>query len=196
MGQAIKSRERVYNYGEVFTSDELVEDMLQLAPNELCRIDSRYLEPACGTGNFLEPILIKKLNQAKKYKRIIREYEQQSLMALGSIYGIELLKDNVEECRDRLFQIWLEEYRATFKNKVVDDVIKSARFIVDRNIVCANALTMKNDLGEPIVFSEWSIIMHGKMQRKEFLFDEQLDSGETELRQYVCDYRRIWEDAD
>lgn len=196
MGQDIKSRERVYNYGEVFTSDELVEDMLQLAPNELCRIDSRYLEPACGTGNFLEPILRKKLNQAKKYKRIIREYEQQSLMALGSIYGIELLKDNVEECRDRLFQIWLEEYRATFKNKVVDDVIKSARFIVDRNIVCANALTMKNDLGEPIVFSEWSIIMHGKMQRKEFLFDEQLDSGETELRQYVCDYRRIWEDAD
>lgn len=195
MGQDIKSRERVYNFGEVFTSEELVEDMLLLAPNELYRIDSRYLEPACGTGNFLEPILRKKLNQAKKYKRIIREYEQQSLMALGSIYGIELLEDNVEECRERLFQIWFEEYRSAFKTKIVDDVIKSARFIVDRNIVCANALTMKNDLGEPIVFSEWSIIMPGKMQRKEFLFDEQLNSGETELRQYVCDYRRIWEDV-
>lgn len=195
MSKEIKSKERVYKYAEVFTSDELVEDMLQLAPNELCRIDSRYLEPACGTGNFLEPILKKKLEQAKRYKKIIREYEQQALLALGSIYGIELLLDNAQECRDRLFKIWKDEYYTLYKKRISEDVLKGARFIIDRNIVCADALTMKDAFGKSIIFSEWSIIINGKMQRREFQFNENVNSSDIQLRQYVCDYRRIWEDV-
>jgi len=196
----IKSKERVFNHAEVFTSEKLVKQMLGLVDNELYRIDSKFLEPACGTGNFLEPVLVEKLNCVqKKYRRIMREYEQQSLLALGSIYGIELLEDNVEECRNRLYDIWFNNYSSLFKENVNDDVIKSALFIVERNIVCGDALTMTNDVGGPIVFSEWSIIVQGKMQRKDFCYnreDEDVSELNCFLRQYVTDYRRIWENVD
>lgn len=196
----IKSRKRVMEYGEVFTSDKLVSEMLSLVDNELYRIDSKFLEPACGTGNFLEPVLRTKLDQVKKkYKKIIREYEQQSLLALGSLYGIELLQDNIAECRERIFLIWHEEYKTLYKRKVNADVIESARFIVKRNIVCGDALRMVDLFGKPIVFSEWSIVTPGKMQRKDFCYNRENDDiGELNilLSQYVTDYRRLWINGD
>lgn len=82
-----------------------------------------------GTGKFLEPILKKKLEQAKRYKKIIREYEQQALLALGSIYGIELLLDNAQECRDRLFKIWKDEYYTLYKKRISEDVLKGLLLI-------------------------------------------------------------------
>lgn len=202
MPSYIKSKERVFNYAEVFTSEEIVNEMLDLVDNQLVRIDSRFLEPACGTGNFLEPVLRRKmLLVKKKYKKIQSEYEQQALLALGSVYGIDILQDNVCECRKRLLDIWINEYRMIFKKCISDEIIKSAEFIISKNIVWGDALTMQTGENEKIIFSEWSIITSGKFQRRDFRYDKLHETGNEEdfsselLKQYVCDYRRIWEDV-
>ena len=200
MSDDYKTKERVKEYGEVFTSDKIVDDMLSLVDNELYRIDSRFLEPACGTGNFLEPILKRKLVEVKrKYRKVQVEYEQQSLLALGAVYGIELLPDNTEECRNRLYNIWLSDYKALFKSKVDSDVIKGARYILSKNIICGDAIKMIDNNDEKIVFSEWSLIISGKIQRKDYCYSTEVTGVEEPdvlLNQYVSNYRRIWEYVD
>lgn len=201
---SIKSKERVFDYAEVFTDEDTVEEMLSLVENQMCRVDSRFLEPACGTGNFLEPVLREKLSYVKKkYQKVLSEYEQQSLLALGSLYGIDILEDNVQDCRNRLFEIWQDTYAKVSKRNTSDDVEKSARFILEKNIVWGDALTMLTGLGEKIVFSEWSIVLQGRFQRRDFRYDklqgEEKNDNEAYstqmLKQYTCDYRRIWNDV-
>lgn len=183
----VKSRQRVADHGEVFTADREVNAMLDLVKQETERVDSRFLEPACGDGNFVAEILRRKLEAAKKRaippkkkKPLLMEYEKQSVIAVASIYGVDLLVDNVQACRERLYEIWDKEYVAICKKEVNDDCRAAVRFILSRNIVCGNALSLKvvdnegNDTDEPIVFSEWSFIMGDKMQRKDFRFDKLL----------------------
>src|SRR3954449_13612217 len=99
-GGQIRSRQRVADHGEVFTPDWLVEDMLDLVKDESERIDARFLEPACGSGNFLVPVLTRKLTTVHaRYGKSDFERRHQALLGLMSIYGIELLDDNVAECR-------------------------------------------------------------------------------------------------
>ena len=116
MNTQIKSKQRVEDHGEVFTAEREVNAMLDLVNTESERVDSRFLEPACGDGNFLSEILRRKLDVAKRLsvpprKRKIQpaEFEKQSVIAVTSIYGIDLLIDNVISCRKRLFQIWYKE---------------------------------------------------------------------------------------
>ena len=213
----IKSKERVAAHGEVFTAEREVNAMLDLVKQETERIDSRFLEPACGTGNFLVKILERKLDMVKKkYRRSPLDYEKNSILALSSIYGVDVLSDNATACRERLYKIWNKAYKSVCKKDVNLDVQKSADFILQRNIVCGNALSLKRvdetgcDTAEPIVFSEWAFVMGSKMQRKDYTFDELLrleestskptdangpsDEGKF-LKQYVTDYRRLWSDA-
>lgn len=186
MGQ-VKSRQRVADHGEVFTADREVNAMLDLVKQETERVDSRFLEPACGDGNFVAEILRRKLEAAKKRaippkkkKPLPMEYEKQSVIAVASIYGVDILIDNVQACRERLYNIWNKEYEAVCKKEVNDDCRAAVKFILSRNIVCGNALSLKvvddegNDTEEPIVFSEWAFIMGDKMQRKDFRFDKLL----------------------
>lgn len=197
------NRDRLSAYGEYFTPPEIVSEMLKMVETQLERIDSRFLEPACGTGNFLVPVLEKKLQLAyRQYRKIPFEYEQQALLALGSIYGIELQMDNVNVCRDRLFSIWERAYKKVCKQQCSEDTIKSARYIIDRNIVCGDALTMKDDQDGPIVLSEWAFIMPRKLQRTDYLFASlsNADNARSEdasvfLEKHVMDYRRIWENV-
>jgi len=183
----VKSRQRVADHGEVFTADREVNAMLDLVKQETERVDSRFLEPACGDGNFVAEILRRKLEAAKKRaippkkkKPLPMEYEKQSVIAIASIYGVDLLIDNVQVCRERLYEIWDKEYEAICKKEVNDDCRAAVKFILSRNIVCGNALSLKvvddegNDTDEPIVFSEWAFIMGNKMQRKDFRFDKLL----------------------
>ena len=183
----VKSRQRVADHGEVFTADREVNAMLDLVKQETERVDSRFLEPACGDGNFVAEILRRKLEAAKKRaippkkkKPLPMEYEKQSVIAVASIYGVDLLIDNVQACRERLYEIWDEEYKTICKKEVNDDCRAAVKFILSRNIVCGNALSLKvvddegNDTDEPIVFSEWAFIMGDKMQRKDFRFDKLL----------------------
>jgi hypothetical protein len=177
----VKSKKRVADHGEVFTSEREVNAMLDLVKHEAERIDSRFLEPACGDGNFLVEILKRKLNVVKrKYKRSPMEYEKYSVLAVSSLYGVDLLLDNVLTCRERLYNTWNEEYTLICKKEINEECRKSIKFILERNIVCGNALSLKkvNDNGEdtfePIVFSEWSLLTGLVIQRNDYTFDKLL----------------------
>ena len=187
MAKMIKSRERVTDHGEVFTGEREVNAMLDLVKQETDRVDSRFLEPACGDGNFLAEILRRKLAAAKKRaipprkrKPIPLEFEKQSVIAVASLYGVDILIDNVIACRDRLYNIWNEEYEAICGKETDNQCREAVRFILSRNIVCGNALSLKVvdengiDTDEPIIFSEWAFVMGDKMQRKDFRFDKLL----------------------
>ena len=98
--QQVRSRQRVADHGEVFTGEREVNAMLDLVEQETERIDSRFLEPACGTGNFLAEILRRKLRVvAARYRRGRLDYERYGVLAVSSIYGIDILEDNVIACR-------------------------------------------------------------------------------------------------
>ena len=192
MTRQVKSKQRVADHGEVFTADREVNAMLDLVKQETERVASRFLEPACGDGNFVAEILRRKLEAAKKRaipprkkKPLPMEFEKQSVIAVASIYGVDFMMDNVLTCRERLYKIWNKEYEAICKKEVSEDCRAAIRFILSRNIVCGNALSLKvvddkgNDTEEPIIFSEWSFVMGNKMQRKDYRFDKLL-SGDYE----------------
>src|SRR5580765_7148954 len=103
----IRSKKRVADHGEVFTPRWLIESMLDLVKGETERIDSRFLEPACGSGNFLVPIVKRKLAAVElKYgKAADFEKHHYALLALMCIYGIELLADNIAECRANMLEV-------------------------------------------------------------------------------------------
>ena len=187
MAQQIKSKQRVADHGEVMTGEREVNAMLDLVKQETERVDSRFLEPACGDGNFLAEILRRKLEAAKrratpprKKEPLPAEFEKQSVIAITSVYGVDILMDNVLACRERLYGIWNEAYEAICGSGVSEDCRAAVRFILSRNILCGNALSLKTvdeagkDTDEPIVFSEWSFIMGTRLQRKDFRFDKLL----------------------
>lgn len=178
----VKSKKRVTDHGEVFTSHREVNDMLDLVKHETENIDSRFLEPACGTGNFLVEILKRKLKIVeKRYSKNQIEYERYAILALSSIYGVELLSDNVKICRERLLGIFTHFYMNNFK-KGKSDILKSAEFILNRNILCGDALTLKTPNGkEMIVFSEWSFVKGSFIKRKDFVFEELIQNKSTDL---------------
>lgn len=170
----VKSKQRVRDHGEVFTPDFIVNDMLDLVKNETERIESRFLEPACGDGNFLVPILEKKLEVVKKkYSKSQIEYERNAIMALAGLYGVELLEDNVTQCKKRLFDIFSKYYKGKFKKRAREDFLKSAEYILSKNILWGNALTLKtaNKKSQPIVFSQWSRFGN-KIIREDYYFEE------------------------
>ena len=128
----VKSKARVTDHGEVFTAQREVNAMLDLVKQETERIDSRFLEPACGDGNFLAEILRRKLAAVKaRYKKSAADYEKYAVMAVTSIYGVDLLQDNVEDCRRRLFAIWDEEYTANCRHECRDECREAVRFILE-----------------------------------------------------------------
>lgn len=213
MEKQIKSRRRVADHGEVYTAEREVKAMCDLVSDECNRIDSRFLEPACGDGNFLAEILTRKLSIVKKkYRKSVIDYEKNSLLAISSLYGVDILADNVAACRERLWRIWYKEYKSVCKTAYNDDTAKSVQFVLSKNIVCGNALTLMcvddegRDTDTPIVFSEWAFIMGANMQRQDFTFaellnrDEQTSLDDTSdegkfIRRYVCNYRRLWENG-
>ncbi len=146
----VKSKKRVADHGEVFTSEREVNAMLDLVKQETERIDSRFLEPACGTGNFLVEILRRKLEVVKnRYKKSQSEYERYAVIAVSSIYGVDLLQDNVEEARKRLFITFDEQYTSFYKANCKEACRLSIKFILERNILRGNALTLQADNDEP-----------------------------------------------
>jgi len=171
----VRSKQRVANYGEVFTPDWMVKAMLDLVKQETERIDSRFLEPACGHGNFLAAILTRKLNVVEeKYKKSQLEFERYSILAVGSIYGIDLQLDNIKEARERLVGIFTERYSRLFKSDVKGDCIRSISFVLEKNIVVGDALEMTIAKGSevPIVFSGWSLPFNdSRVQRHEYVFE-------------------------
>jgi len=164
----IKSRKRVADHGEVFTPAWMVDAMLDLVKNESERIDSRFLEPACGSGNFIVKVLQRKLAAVeRKFGKCDFEKQHYALLALMCIYGIELLADNIAECRANMLEI-LTKYLDIDET---DDQCRAASYVLSQNLVHGDALTMCCSSGEPITFAEWGYLGKGKFQRRDFRFD-------------------------
>ena len=186
----IKSRERVRERGEVFTAAREVNAMLDLVKDETENIDSTFLEPACGDGNFLDEVLRRKLAVCKKrYGKSAADYEKMSFLACTTLYGVDIMADNVARCRERLFETWEDSFgRANTpgspRSDFHDRVSAAVRKVFEKNILLGNALSMKrvdekgNDLDEPIVFTEWKFALGDKLKREEFRFDVLLDKAE------------------
>ena len=186
--QQVKSRERVQQHGEVFTNEREVNAMLNLVKHETERIDSRFLEPACGDGNFLAEILRRKLrvcrNLVEQRKNTQLEYEKNTVLAVSSIYGIELLPDNAMTCRERLFRIFCDEYHALYGDSVKVECMHSIRYLLSKNIIIGNALTYHrvDNPDEWIIISEWSLLGGGMMNRRDYEFCYLVgDSQENDL---------------
>ena len=210
----VKSKKRVAGYGEVYTAPREVNAMLDLVKQETERIESRFLEPACGNGNFLIEVLTRKLVKiAAQYGKNRLEYERYAVSAIASLYGIEILEDNVLECRGRLYNYFTVQYIDRFGFFQNDDLPATVKYILSRNIIWGNALTLQT-VGEnprPIVFSEWSFLMGGMVKRRDFLFLELLYQSENNAMPLFSDtsedvfipepekefspahYLRIWE---
>lgn len=164
----IKSRKRVADHGEVFTPAWMVDAMLDLVKEESERIDSRFLEPACGSGNFIVKVLQRKLAAVeRKFGKSVFEKQHYALLALMCIYGIELLADNIAECRANMLEI-LAEYLSLDES---DDLHRAATHVLSQNLVHGDALTMRAHDGQPITFAEWGYLGKGKFQRRDFRFD-------------------------
>ena len=164
----IKSKKRVADHGEVFTPPGMVEAMLNLVNDETERIDSRFLEPACGSGNFLVRILQRKLGAVEiKFRKSEFEKRHYALLALMCTYGVELLTDNIAECRANLLEI-LADYLNLNES---DDLYRTASYVLSQNLVHGDALTMRTHDGQPIAFAEWGYLGKGKFQRRDFRFD-------------------------
>ena len=178
MGKQVVSKKRVTDHGEVYTGKREVNAMLDLVKQETERIESRFLEPACGTGNFLTEILQRKLRIVEsRYRKSQLEYERNTVLAVSSIYGIDILEDNVLECRKRLFDIFDHKYTSLFKEAAKDGCRKAVKYIFERNIIWGDALTLKT-VGynpQPIVFSEWSPVNGSMLKRRDFTFHGLLD---------------------
>jgi hypothetical protein len=164
----VKSKQRIADHGEVFTPAWMVEAMLNLVKDEIERIDSRFLEPACGSGNFLVQILRRKLAAVElKYGKSDFERRHFALLALMCLYGIELLPDNIAECRANLLEIFAE-YLALDPS---DDLYRAAANVLSQNLVHGDALSMRTHDGLPITFAEWGYVGKGKFQRRDFRYD-------------------------
>lgn len=164
----VKSKQRVADHGEVFTPAWMVEAMLDQVREETERIDSRFLEPACGSGNFLVRVLRRKLIAVElKFGKSDFEKRHYALLGLMCIYGIELLDDNIAECRDNLLEVFADYLNLDES----DDFYRAAIYVLAQNLVHGDALTMRTNLGQPIVFAEWGYLGKGKFQRRDFRFD-------------------------
>lgn len=174
----IKSKARVRDHGEVFTPDFIVSDMLNLVRQETERIESRFLEPACGSGNFLIEVLKRKLEVVRnRYRKNQFEYERYAIVAISSIYGIDILPDNIEECKQRLFSIFDREYTGLFQNACNQSCRESAKFILSKNILLGDALTLKTiDGKEPIIFAEWSSLNETMHKRRDYTLANLLEN--------------------
>ena len=164
----IRTKKRVADHGEVFTPEWMVDAMLDLVKEESERIDSRFLEPACGSGNFLVKVLKRKLCAVElKFGKSEFEKRQYALLALMCAYGIELLEDNIIECRANMLEVMADYLRID----EADDLYRAASHVLSLNLIQGDALSMKGHDGAPITFSEWGYLGKGKFQRRDFRLD-------------------------
>ena len=170
----VKSKQRVADHGEVFTPAWMVEAMLDLVKDETERMDSRFLESACGDGNFLTQILRRKLAAVElKYAKSDFERQHYALLALMCIYGIELLPDNIAECRANLLEIFAEYLNLA----PADDLYRAALLVLSQNLVHGDALSMRTQNALPITFAEWGYLGKGRFQRRDFRYDNLTQSS-------------------
>ena len=187
----VKSKRRVTEYGEVFTAEREVKAMCDLVKAETKRIDSRFLEPACGEGAFLTEILRRKLEEVKsRYVESPSDYKTNAMIAISSIYGVDILADNVEACRKKLYEIWDTAYTESVAERASDQCREAVKYILRENIICGNTLAMLKADGTPIVFSEWSMLTGCRMRRRSYTMQELINENEAQTDIYQMGLER------
>ena len=178
MEEQVISKERVADHGEVLTAKREVDAMLDLVKQETERIESRFLEPACGNGNFLTAILERKLAVVeRRYGKSQLEFERNAFAAVASLYGVDILSDNVSQCRERLFAVFDAVYERLFPQTSKAGCRDAIRFVLAHNIVWGDALDLKtcDTPRRPIVFSEWSPVNGSLFKRRDYMLSFMLD---------------------
>lgn len=164
----IKSKQRVADHGEVFTPGWLIEAMLDVVKGEASRIESRFLEPSCGSGNFLVRVLQRKFAVVElKCGKTGSERRYHALLSMMCTYGIELLEDNIAECRANMLAVFAD----FLKIKESDELYRAASYVLSLNIVHGDSLEMRTNSDDPITFAEWRYLGKGQFQRQDFRLD-------------------------
>lgn len=167
----IKSKKRVNDYGEVFTADKEVNAMLDLVNDEIEKIDSTVLEPACGEGAFILKIFERKMNIVKQYSWNGWIKEFMILRAVSGIYGVDIQKDNVMICRKKLF-IKAQSYITNPTNGFT----KMLHELIERNIICGNTISASTISNKPLIFNEWFFKTNGEILRKQVKYTDLLEN--------------------
>ena len=172
MERQVKSKQRVSDFGEVYTAHRQVTDMLDLIPAEAVGIDTTYLEPACGNGNFIIEIL------KRKFALITAKdpwtYSIFMLRCVASVYGVDIQKDNTMETVDRIVAATEKVYEKAFHRLPNTLVTDAVRKIALRNIVWGNTLTGETGDGDPLSFHEWDIREDGSIMSKEYALTDMI----------------------
>ena len=188
--ELVVSQKRVVDFGEVYTSPSMVNTMLDQIRQETERIESRFFEPACGTGNFLAEILRRKLAiVVRRYGNSQLEFERYSVLSVCSIYGIDKLKDNVLECRKRLYEIFMKSYKNSFESDCKLLCIESIQYILQKNVLFGDALSLTNlDRDkDPIIFAEWTLVNGSMIKRRDYTLANLLTHKDTEGATIISD---------
>ena len=182
----IKSSTRVKDLGEVFTPKKTVNLMLNQPEikEKIQDLTATFLEPSAGEGAFLFEILKRKMHVAEKQSQTEKEYEENCLIALSTLYGIEIMEDNVEMLVMNMIMTFTEIYSGAVISKFSaknpnTHVLKSAQIIIKANIAQGDTLKGTAADGKPIIFSEWKLIKGRtkKVERLEYTFQSILDGG-------------------
>ncbi len=189
-------RQRIIDHGEVFTPPELVNHMLDLVAHECERVDSRFLEPACGDGNFLAEVLRRKLLTVdRKHAHNSEKWARDATLAVSSLYGIDLLADNIAACGVRLLEVVRDAHVTRFKTPLPEAVACAIAYILSKNIVQGDALTLRTSAGLPIVFPEWSPVNGSMLKRRDFKFDHLIQSGHYSSKTHKTLFSDLGEDV-
>lgn len=175
INEQIKSRKRVSDFGEVYTNDREIEAMIALVAKEAYKIETTFLEPSCGNGNFLIAVLKRKMRTVvEQFYDNKLNFEIYTLVAVSSIYGIDIQEDNIKESRKRILRSVVNIIKKVFNDEPTSRLLKSIRFILNKNILCGDFLSCKLANGEPILLSEWKITDNYYFRRKDFLLEHSL----------------------
>lgn len=166
-----KSKKRTVDFGEVYTNRKEINGMLDMIRDESFNIDSKFLEPAMGNGNFVMRILERKMISVKKIAVNETEYAILMLKSVANIYGIDILQDNVTECIQRAMKYLIGNYYRVFKCNMNDDLKKSLEYILSKNLICGDSLTNLNFCGKTIVFCDW-VFSGCYVERQDFYFTD------------------------
>lgn len=188
-----KSKDRITKYGEVFTNYKNICSMLDLVAQETLRLESKFLEQACGEGGFLQEIIRRKFNILRsRYKNSKNEFDKNLIILISSIYGIDILEDNVRLCKENLFNLTNNLYRELFK-EMSSNLSKNIQYILSTNILLGDSLKMKDINGDLLRFSEWAPLDNIYTQRRDFYYEDliNLDNKHSFIPKEIKTYEPI-----
>ena len=178
MRSQIKTKERVRQHGEVFTADREINAMLDLVKPEASNINSTFLEPSCGDGDFLAKILSRKLESVfRTAGKNDADCEYLATRAFSTIYGIDIMEDNIKESRERLFNRFFVRFVNHYKRQPSKICQDSIRFILSQNIQCGNTLSCRTKDDNPLMITKWTFDDRNGLTISIFDYAEMVKSG-------------------